>query len=146
MQTLPNPTDLVLVAFMPSPKDMEIARVLGWYRIPLRSAPKVVAVDWLVFYQPASFGKEHQWRIETAAPVVGHELTNRVELFKDQRDHPRADHEYFRMQLGPLVSLPCPIRADNWKRVTFLYTTCERLLAAETLKDLTMHDEEHNLL
>ncbi|MGD2026535.1 MAG: hypothetical protein PVI99_01855 [Anaerolineales bacterium] len=50
MQTLHNPEDLVLVVFPPTPKDMEIARVLGWYRIPLRTAPKVVAVDWLAFY------------------------------------------------------------------------------------------------
>lgn len=99
---------------------MKIARVRGWYRIPLRTAPKVVAVDWLAFYQPVSFGKEHQWRIEEAAPVVGHELTTRGELFKDQQDHLRAGHEYFRMQLGPLTALPRPILADNWKRVTFL--------------------------
>jgi hypothetical protein len=98
---------------MPPPQDMEIARVLGWYRIPLRTAPKVVAVDWLAFYQPASFGVEHQWRIETAAPVFGHELTSRGELFKDQQDNHRAGHEYFRMQLGPLVALPHAIRGGQ---------------------------------
>ena len=49
------PQALVLVAFIPTPRDLEIARVLGWYRIPLRSAPKVIAVDYLAFYQPASF-------------------------------------------------------------------------------------------
>jgi hypothetical protein len=40
----------VLVVFLPGPQDMDIARLLGWYRIPLRTAPKVVAVDWLAFY------------------------------------------------------------------------------------------------
>ncbi|NJN44676.1 MAG: hypothetical protein HC806_08140 [Anaerolineae bacterium] len=48
----PEPTSLLLVAIIPSPRDLEIARVLGWYRIPLRRAPKVVAVDYLAFYQP----------------------------------------------------------------------------------------------
>jgi hypothetical protein len=76
---------------------MEIALVLGWYRIPLRTATKVVAVDWLAFYQPVSIGKEYQWRIVAAAPEVGHELTTRGELFKDQPDHPDAGHEYFSM-------------------------------------------------
>ena len=31
---LPAPADFVLVAFMPAPRDLEIAWVLGWYRIP----------------------------------------------------------------------------------------------------------------
>jgi len=146
MQTLPNPGDLVLVAFLPQPKDLEIARVLGWYRVPLRTAPKVIAVDWLAFYQPASFGEEHKWCIEWAAPVRGHELTTRADLFKDQRDHPRAGEEYFKIQLGPLISLPHPVIAGNWKRVTFLYTTGERLLNSEQITELTVHDEERVVL
>lgn len=146
MQKLPNPADLVLVAFIPQPKDLEIARLLGWYRIPLRTAPKVIAVDWLAFYQPASFGKQHKWCIEWAAEVRGHELTTRAELFKDQQDHPRAGEEYFKIQLGPLVALPIPVKADSWKRVTFLYTTGERLLHSQQLNQLTVHDEERAIL
>jgi len=49
-------TSLILVCLLPSPRDLEIARLLGWYRIPLRTAPKVVAVDYLAFYQPSAFG------------------------------------------------------------------------------------------
>ncbi|MDH5507840.1 MAG: hypothetical protein OEZ02_11530 [Anaerolineae bacterium] len=145
MSGLPSPTDLILVAFMPAPRDMEIARLLGWYRIPLRTAPKVVAVDYLAFYQPASFG-EHKWQIETVARVQGHELTTRGELFKDQREHPRAGEEYFKVQLGPLVQLPRPVQAGKWKRVTFLYTTGAHLLGADTINDLTVHDEQRQLL
>ena len=146
MPDLPAVSDLILVAFLPSPRDLEIARVLGWYRIPLRTAPKVVAADWLAFYQPASFGKEQRWRVEWVAPVRGHELVTRAELFKDQLDHPRAREEYFKLQLGPLAALPQPIPAGSWKRLTFLYTTGEHLLSAETLNDLTVHDEERKLL
>lgn len=138
--------DLALVAIMPSPRDMEFARVLGWYRIPLATAPKVIAVDYLAFYQPASF-KEHKWRIEWVAPVRGHELATRADLLKEEQDHPRALEEYFKMQLGPLEELPRPIpAADTWKRVTFLYTTGERLLKAESIKDLSVHDEERQVL
>ena len=68
---------LVLVAVINDPRDLEIARLLGWYRIPLRSAPKVVAVDFLAFYQTAAFG-EDRWRIQYIAPVMGHELTART--------------------------------------------------------------------
>jgi hypothetical protein len=143
---LPRPEDLVLVAFIPEPKDLEIARLLGWYRIPRLKAPKLLAVDWLAFYQPASFGKEHQWQVEHCAPLKGHELVRRADLFKDQADHPRAQDEYFKMQLGPLVRLPKPVPAGNWKRLTFLYTTGERLLSADTISDLTVRDDERAVL
>lgn len=141
-----SPTDLVLVAILPSPRDLEIARVLGWYRIPLATAPKVVAVDYLAFYQPASF-KEHKWRIEWIAPVKGHELATRGELLKDEQDHPHVNEEYFKLQLGSLEELPRSIpAAKTWKRVTFLYTTGDRLLQAESINDLSVHDEERQIL
>ncbi len=146
MSHLPQPTDLILVAFLPHPRDLEIVRVLGWYRIPLATAPKVIGVDWLAFYQPAAFGEAHRWRVEWVAPVEGYELVRRRELFRDEPDHPRAEEEYYKVQLGPLVRLPRPIRAGRWKRFTFLYTTGERLLAAETLRDLVVRDEERRML
>ncbi len=144
--TAPRPTDLILVAYLPSPRDLEIARLLGWYRIPLATAPKVIAVDWLAFYQPAAFGEGHQWRVEYIAPVLGHELTTRAQLLQDEPDHPRAGEEYFKVQLGPLVRLPRPIRAGKWRRVTFFYTTGEYLARAETLTDLVVRSEERKLL
>jgi hypothetical protein len=146
MPDLPLLTDLVLVAFIPNPRDLEIARLLGWYRIPLVSAPKVIAVDHLAFYQPASFGEDHKWQIEVVAPVRGHELTTRSELFKDDLEHPRSQEEYYKIQLGSLMSLPKPIKAGNWKRVTFLYTTGERLLQSENINELTVYGEERNVL
>ena len=140
------PTDLILVALMPNPRDMEIARVLGWYRIPLASAPRVVSVDYLAFYQPASF-KQHKWQIEWIAPVVGHELVTRIDLLKDEPNHPRYDEEYYKIQLGPLEKLPTSIPAvKNWKRITFLYTTGERLQNAANISDLGIYDEERKTL
>jgi hypothetical protein len=130
---------------MPTPRDMEIARLLGWYRIPLRSAPKVVAVDYLAFYQPSSFG-DLGGRIEFIAPLRGHELTTRRELLKDESDNPRANEEYFKIQLGGLEKLSNPILADKWKRLTFLYSTGEYLLKAKTLNDLVVKDDERAVL
>lgn len=140
-----NSSDLILVVFLPSPRDLEIARVLGWYRIPLRTSPKVVTVDYLAFYQPASFG-DHKWCIEYVAPVYGHELLTRAELIRDEPDHPSAAEEYFKIQLGPLSTLPNPIKAQKWKRVTFLYTTGEYLMRAETINDLVVHSDERKIL
>jgi hypothetical protein len=130
---------------MPTPRDMEIARLLGWYRIPFRSAPKVVAVDYLAFYQPSTFG-DSGGRIEFVAPLRGHELTTRSELLKDESDHPRANEEYFKIQLGGLEKLSNPILADKWKRLIFLYSTGEYLLKAKTLNDLVVKDDERAVL
>ena len=138
-------TDLILVCVLPGPRDLEIARLLGWYRIPFRTAPKVVAVDTLAFYQPGTFG-EAGGRIEFIARVRGHELTTRRELLRDEPDHPRAGEEYYKVQIGALERLPRPIPADKWKRLTFLYTTGEYLLKAQTLNDLVVDSDERQLL
>lgn len=138
-------TDLILVCLLPTPRDMEIARLLGWYRIPLRTAPKVVAVDYLAFYQPGSFA-ERGGRIEFVAPVRGHELATRAELLRDEADHPRANEEYFKVQIGSLERLIKPIVAEKWRRLTFLYTTGEYLLRAQSLNDLVVQADERALL
>lgn len=143
--SLPAPTSLILVVVMNNPRDLEIARLLGWYRIPLRSAPKVIAVDYLAFYQTAAFGEE-KWRIQYIAPVRGHELTTRRELLRDEPDHPHANQEYFKIQLGPLVRLPEPILAEDWRRITFLYTTGEYLLQARNVRQLVVQSEDRMIL
>lgn len=140
-----QPTSLILVCLLPTPRDMEIARLLGWYRIPLRTAPKVVAVDYLAFYQPSAFG-ERGGKIEFVAEVRGHELTTRAELLKDEADHPRAREEYYKIQIGGLEKLKEPIVAEKWKRITFLYTTGEYLLRAKTLTDLIVDGDERGVL
>jgi hypothetical protein len=140
-----KPTDLILVCLIPAIRDMEIARLLGWYRIPLRTAPKIVAVDYLAFYQPAAFG-ERGGQIEFIAQVKGHELTTRGELLKDEADHARAKEEYYKIQLGGLEKLKEPIKTDKWKRLTFLYSTGEYLLNAKILNDLVVQGEERETL
>ncbi|MGB2963069.1 MAG: hypothetical protein WBB69_03700 [Anaerolineales bacterium] len=140
-----SPSALILVAIVPTPADLQVARVLGWYRIPIRTAPRILNVDFLAFYQPASFA-ERKWRIEFLAPVLGHELTTRVELLRDQTDHPRAEDDYYKVQLGPVQQLTHPIRAGEWKRFTFLYTTGDYLQRARKLTDLTVHPGERRSL
>jgi len=140
-----SPSSLVLVCLLPTPRDLEIARVLGWYRIPFRSAPKVVAVDYLAFYQPGSFGTQ-AGQIQYVAQVRGHELTTRAELLRDEPDHPHAREEYFKVQLGALERLAAPIRTEKWRRITFLYTTGEYLLSAKTLNELVVNSDERQLL
>ena len=138
--------DLILVAIVRSPRDLDIARVLGWYRIPLATSPKTIRVDWIAFYQTAAFGEE-KWSVRYVACVKGHELVTRKEILFEEPDHPRANEPYFKMQLGPLKTLPHVIHAKSWRRFTFLYTTGARLLSAAELRDLTVPaSDEHDVL
>lgn len=146
MNAYPPPDALILVAVINRPRDMEIARMLGWYRVPLRFAPKVIEVDYLAFYQTGAFGDQHRWRIEAFAAVRGHELTTRRELLRDEPDHPRANEEYYKVQLGPLQRLSEPVLAKGWRRVTFLYTTGLLLQTARTVNDLVVRDDERQVL
>jgi hypothetical protein len=140
-----TPVSLVLVAVMTDPRDLEIARVLGWYRIPLRSAPKVIGVDYLAFYQTGAFGDD-RWAINHIARVQGYELTTRLELLRDEPDHPHALHEYYKIQIGPLEDLPSSLPARKWRRITFFYTTGEYLLAARSVDDLIVQPAERQSL
>ncbi len=145
MNSLPA-TALVLVAIMPSPKDLEIARVLGWYRIPLRMAPKIVDVDYIVFYQAGNFPMGHGSLIESYAEVLGHELTTRSELIREEPNHPHANEEYYKLQLGQLCKLPEPILAGKWRRITFFYTLGSLVNQAETINDLVVKSDEREIL
>jgi hypothetical protein len=104
----------------------------------------VVAVDGLAFYQPGTFG-ETGGQIEFTAPVRGYELTTRAELMRNEPEHPRAREEYFKIQLGPLERLAHPVSAEKWRRLTFLYTTGEYLLKAQSLNDLVVQSDERQL-
>jgi hypothetical protein len=137
---------LILVVVMPNTKDFEIARLLGWYRIPLRMAPKIIDVDYLAFYQTGSFGYEHRWRIEYFASVLGHELTTRAALLKDETDHPRAYEEYYKIQIGPIEKLSTPIPTGEWKRITFLYTLGSLVNEARIVNDLVVKANEREIL
>jgi len=146
MSQYPPAEALILVAVLPAQRDLEIARLLGWYRIPLRYAPKVVAVDYLAFYQTGAFGTQERWQIAQYAAVKGNELTTRRELFREEPDHPRAAEEYYKIQIGPLQLLERPLPAKRWKRITFLYTTGALFQTAETINDLVVRSEERELL
>jgi len=142
----PPATAILLVSVITSPRDLEIARLLGWYRIPMRSAPKLLDVDYLALYQTAGFNEEERWKINYVVKVRGHELTTRVGLLRDETDHPRANEEYYKVQVGALEKLPQPIPADSWRRVTFFYTLGELLPKAKTIDDLVVRNEERALL
>ena len=132
----PNPDDVVLVAVMTSPRDLEIARAQGWYRIPVRHAPAAgVGAPYLAFYQTKPFGDE-RWSINYVAPVIGWQTVRRVDLFPDEPGHARAGQPYFKVSLAPLMRLPRPITSPRLRRIVFIVTRWALLERAGEINDL----------
>lgn len=129
------PEDRVLVTYVPNPADFAIIEREGWYRIPERSAPKGLFAEYFAFYFGRKFG-DRKWSIHYYAQQKGYELVTRLDLFPDQRDHPRAGDRYYRVQLGPLQRLAQPIVSLRWRRIAFAHTTWDRFQDAREINDL----------
>lgn len=125
----------VLVVVVNNQRDWQIVQTARWYRIPLQRAPKQVAAAYLAFYQTAAFPDE-RWTIRSYAPVESYRLMTRRQLLPDEPDHPRADDMYYRVALGPLRALPHPIPSRKLRRITFIPTTLQHLLAARDVSEL----------
>jgi len=125
----------VLVAVMNDRRDLEIARHEGWYRIPLKRAPRRVGAEYLAFYQTKAFDDE-KWAVNYYAPIHRYRLVTRAELLPEEADHPRAAEPYYKVEIGPLQRLPHPIPSKRLRRITFIPTTLERMLRAEEINDL----------
>ncbi|MDE3090717.1 MAG: hypothetical protein KGJ80_15185, partial [Chloroflexota bacterium] len=76
----------------------------------------------------------------------GHELVRRRDLFPEERDHPRADEPYYKLQLGSLIALPHPIISRRGRRVLFIWTTGEKFSRAVELNDLLGKDDTDDAL
>lgn len=139
------PEASVLVAVMTHPRDFEIARDEGWYRIPQRSAPKFFPPDYVAFYFTRAFGAE-AFSVRYFAAVRGHELLTRRELLPAEADHPRADEPYYKLQLGRLTPRQPPIISKTWRRITFILTNGRRFSTASEINELILGPKEHDIL
>lgn len=129
------PEDRVLVAFVPRPEDFLLAKHDGWYRIPQSQAPKGIHSEYLAFYFGRRFGEE-KWAIHYYSRNQGHELVSRLDLLPNQKNHPRAQDFYYKVQLGPIIKRETPILSLRWRRVTFIHTTWDRFVDAREINDL----------
>ena len=135
----------VLVAVMNSPRDFDIACQEGWYRIPVKHAPRRLGAEVLAFYQTKAFGEEG-WAINYCAPIHRIHLVQRRDLLPQEANHPRADDWYYKIETGPLQRLPHPIPSRRLRRITFIPTTLARLLSAQEINDLWLGSEEEERL
>jgi len=126
----------VLVVVVNSQEDLARARDQGWYRIPVGRAPPRIAAEFLAFYLTGAFPEQDRWAVKWVAPVSGYRVMTRLELLPHEADHPRAGERYYRVSLGPLRALKCPIPSRRLRRITFISTTLARLAEAEEINDL----------
>ncbi len=128
--------DIVLVALLKHPRDLEFIHHERWYRVPQRSAPKHFAgAQYLAFYLTSAF-REHKWSIREFAQVRGHELVRRRDLLPDESNHPRADEPYYKLQLGQTQMLEQPIVSKRGRRALFVWTTGAKFMNAREINDL----------
>lgn len=136
------PEDRVLVAYIPDPQDFNRLQKEGWYRIPLRFAPKGLHAEYVAFYFGSKFA-DQKWAVHYYARNLGHELTTRRSLLPAQPDHERADEIYYKVQLGPLHRLHEPIVSLRWRRLTFIHTTWDRFQDAAEINDLFIEGDPY---
>ncbi len=136
-----HPDDRVLVAVMSRPKDFEIARDQGWYRLPVDRAPRGMYFEYIAFYFTGAFG-DMAWAVHWYARRLGDELVTRRDLLPDEPFHPRANDRYYKLELGPLQKKEPPIVSLRWRRITFIHTTWDRFQAAHEINDLFVEGDE----
>ena len=127
----------VLVAILNNRRDFKIAREEHWYRIPVKTAPRRWKADYLAFYQTKVFEKE-KWAINYYAEIKGFEKSKRIELLPEEKNHPRALEDYYKIILGGLTPLDKPVISQKWRRITFISTSLNRLKKAQEINDLFM--------
>lgn len=132
-----NLTNLnTLVAIVPRKKDWEILKTQHWYRIPVKSAPKIInRVEFIAFYQPKVF-EEEKWSVNYYTEVKDIEILKRIELLPEEAKNVRSGNEYYKITIGELKKLPRSIPSRKWRRITFIPTNYNQLFAAKEINDL----------
>ena len=125
------PEKTALVAVLRAPRDLKIAALRRWYRIPVKKAPKRRFTH-IAFYQPACFKPDGK-RIVYYAEVAGCSTERRIDILPDEPKHPAAQELYLKYSLGPLIKLPLPVLNTSSSRISFGYASLECLSRARDI-------------
>jgi len=128
-------SERVLIVFVKSRQDWEIARLQGWYRLPLRHGPRDIAARWIAFYQPGAFGAE-RWGVYSYARIRETHVVRRIDLFPHEPNHPRAQQHYHVISFESPLRLARPLLSDHGRRFVWTDTTWWRFTSAQSLDDL----------
>ncbi len=125
---------IVLVGVLKNKRDLNILLNENWYRIPAAHAP-TRQFGYLAFYQPALFGRRGKC-IRYYARVLNYQTVKRSDLLPNESSHPRAYDYYLRVHVGRVKKLPRLIRNIIPRRVSFGFTTLNRLLKSKNILQL----------
>jgi len=126
-----------LVGIVPRKNLWSVIQEQKWYHIPVESAPKNAQfIEYLAFYFPKVFGEEMRYKVNFYAKVKKVDIVKRIELFPEEKEHKRANKDYFQFYLEKIKELPKPIPSVRWRRIVHIPTSCEKLFAAEEINDL----------
>ena len=126
--------DRVLVGVVNRAKDFEIARRENWYRIPEGQLPRGLNAEYIAFFLSGKAFQERGGSVAFFARVTGLELARRRDLLPDENR--RADEIYYKVQFRGFVPKDPPIRNLPARPISFIRTTWDRFISAETISDL----------
>lgn len=126
--------DRVLVGVLNRKKDFDIARQQHWYRIPERQLPRGLNAEYIAFFLSGKVFGPQSGAIAYFARVTGLELARRADLLPGEGK--RAAEIYFKLQFRNLVEKDPPIENYPARSISFIRTTWDRFISAETIPDL----------
>ena len=130
----------VLIAYIPSGKDLQIAKTNNWYRIPVstKRVPNSVknrSLKLIAFYQPKVFGDD-AFAIRYFGKVSSILVFKRKVLFRSEPINPKSENLYYKIKFEKLHRLPKAIYSQRHRRILFIPTTLEKFERANEINDL----------
>ena len=126
--------DRVLVGVLNRKKDFEIARQQNWYRIPHRQLPRGLNAEYIAFFLSGKPFRDQSGTIAYFARITGLELARRRDLLPGEAQ--RADGIYYKVQFRDLVQKDPPIENYPVRSISFIRTTWDRFICADSIGDL----------
>ncbi|MGA2296892.1 MAG: DUF559 domain-containing protein [FCB group bacterium] len=137
---MPKNDKNVLIALIPNPRDLGIAFLQHWYRIPastkiVPASVKNKTLEIIAFYQPSEF-KEDAFKIQSYGEVKNIEIVPRKELFPKERKSPKEEKLYYKIVIKKLLELDKPILSLRHRRILFINSTIDKFKDAKEINDL----------
>lgn len=126
--------DRVLIGVIKRKKDFQIAHRCNWYRIPQRQLPRGLNAEYLALFLSGKPFRERSGTVAYFARITGLELARRSDLLPDESQ--RSNDLYYKVQFRELIQRDPPIANLPARSVSFIRTTWDRFISAETISDL----------
>jgi hypothetical protein len=130
------PDDRVLVGVINRKRDFDMLRAERWYRIPQEQMPRGIHTEYVAFFLSGKPFKERAGGVHYFARFRGLELLYRRDLLPKEANHAHANNIYYKVAVAELTEKIPPILNTTKRTITFIYTTWDRFVFAQTIPDL----------